>query len=70
VVEIKIETMNQGESLRESDQIVYVVNGQGGLAVDPVCDRDIDAILETYRREGDTYTGGRIRSKCRCGCSG
>jgi len=70
VVEIHINQNNRNpERLTRSDQTVCVFSGPGNMAVESVYDRDIEDMMETYHRDGDTYTGGAIRSKCRCGCS-
>ena len=57
------------ESRQGDDQTVYAVSGPVGVAVESVCEETIDAMMDAYYRQRDTAAGGKMRSKCRCGCS-
>ena len=69
VIQIKGKSQNP-ESMQGDDPVVYVISGPDRVTVDPVCDTAIESMMDACYRESDTYrTGGKMRSKCRCGCS-
>ena len=73
MVEIQAMRNDPGVFDPAMDQCVIGYAGRDerdGVTVESVCHDAIEAMMEAYHREGNTYRSKTKGTKCRCGCSG